>query len=94
MPDVFIWMIRGEKRLAYARVPAHEILHSTTCPEASGKYCGKTQTVFLKVQLTPYISVAGESVISKPGLVQHLVNACKSIDRLRILLFMMVSVFF
>uniref|UniRef100_A0A8C6YC48 Myoferlin n=1 Tax=Naja naja TaxID=35670 RepID=A0A8C6YC48_NAJNA len=48
MPDVFIWMIRGEKRLAYARVPAHEILHSTTCPEASGKYCGKTQTVFLK----------------------------------------------
>uniref|UniRef100_A0A670ZC91 Myoferlin n=1 Tax=Pseudonaja textilis TaxID=8673 RepID=A0A670ZC91_PSETE len=47
MPDVFIWMIRGEKRLAYARVPAHEILHST-CPEASGKYCGKTQTIFLK----------------------------------------------
>ncbi|XP_007431826.1 myoferlin isoform X1 [Python bivittatus] len=48
MPDVFVWMIRGEKRLAYARVPAHEVLHSTTCPEASGKYCGKTQTIFLK----------------------------------------------
>lgn len=73
MPDVFIWMIRGEKRLAYARVPAHEILHSTVCPEASGKYCGKTQTIFLKVMLTPCISVAGESVISKPGLVQYLV---------------------
>uniref|UniRef100_A0A663M9W2 Myoferlin n=1 Tax=Athene cunicularia TaxID=194338 RepID=A0A663M9W2_ATHCN len=48
MPDVIIWMIRGEKRLAYARVPAHQVLYSTTSPESSGKYCGKTQTVFLK----------------------------------------------
>ncbi|XP_048361816.1 myoferlin isoform X1 [Sphaerodactylus townsendi] len=48
MPDVIIWMIRGEKRLAYARIPAHEVLYSTTSAGASGKYCGKTQTVFLK----------------------------------------------
>ncbi|KAM8805926.1 myoferlin [Eudromia elegans] len=48
MPDVIIWMIRGEKRLAYARVPAHQVLYSTASPESSGKYCGKTQTVFLK----------------------------------------------
>uniref|UniRef100_A0A8C2U8A5 Myoferlin n=1 Tax=Coturnix japonica TaxID=93934 RepID=A0A8C2U8A5_COTJA len=48
MPDVIIWMIRGEKRLAYARVPAHQVLYSTTSPESSGKYCGKTQTIFLK----------------------------------------------
>uniref|UniRef100_A0A8B9P4B0 Myoferlin n=1 Tax=Apteryx owenii TaxID=8824 RepID=A0A8B9P4B0_APTOW len=48
MPDVIIWMIRGEKRLAYARVPAHQVLYSTTSPESSGKYCGRTQTIFLK----------------------------------------------
>uniref|UniRef100_A0A6I8NEY4 Myoferlin n=1 Tax=Ornithorhynchus anatinus TaxID=9258 RepID=A0A6I8NEY4_ORNAN len=48
MPDVIIWMIRGEKRLAYARIPAHQVLYSNTSKDASGKYCGKTQTVFLK----------------------------------------------
>uniref|UniRef100_A0A7M4FG79 Myoferlin n=1 Tax=Crocodylus porosus TaxID=8502 RepID=A0A7M4FG79_CROPO len=48
MPDVIIWMIRGEKRLAYARIPAHQVLYSTTSPESSGKHCGKTQTIFLK----------------------------------------------
>uniref|UniRef100_A0A674K3L5 Myoferlin n=1 Tax=Terrapene triunguis TaxID=2587831 RepID=A0A674K3L5_9SAUR len=48
IPDVIIWMIRGEKRLAYARIPAHQVLYSTTSAEASGKYCGKTQTIFLK----------------------------------------------
>ncbi|KAM6184050.1 myoferlin isoform 2-T2 [Erethizon dorsatum] len=48
MPDVIIWMIRGEKRLAYARVPAHQVLYSTSGEKASGKYCGKTQTIFLK----------------------------------------------
>uniref|UniRef100_A0A8C0E5L1 Myoferlin n=1 Tax=Balaenoptera musculus TaxID=9771 RepID=A0A8C0E5L1_BALMU len=48
MPDIIIWMIRGEKRLAYARIPAHQVLYSTSGDNASGKYCGKTQTIFLK----------------------------------------------
>ncbi|XP_058154766.1 myoferlin isoform X2 [Dasypus novemcinctus] len=48
MPDIIIWMIRGEKRLAYARIPAHQVLFSTSGENASGKYCGKTQTIFLK----------------------------------------------
>ena len=51
MPDIIIWMIRGEKRLAYARIPAHQVLYSTSGGDASGKYCGKTQTIFLKVWL-------------------------------------------
>ncbi|XP_040848382.1 myoferlin isoform X1 [Ochotona curzoniae] len=48
MPDIIIWMIRGEKRLAYARIPAHRVLYSTSGEKASGKYCGKTQTILLK----------------------------------------------
>ncbi|TSK22735.1 Myoferlin [Bagarius yarrelli] len=48
MPDIIIWMLRGEKRMAYARIPVNEVLFSTHSEEASGKFCGKTQTIFMK----------------------------------------------
>ncbi|KAM9837553.1 myoferlin-like [Aulostomus maculatus] len=48
IPDVIIWMLRGEKRVAYSRIPAHQILFSTYSEQACGQYCGKTQTVFLQ----------------------------------------------
>ncbi|KAF1375699.1 hypothetical protein PFLUV_G00222910 [Perca fluviatilis] len=48
MPDVIIWMLRGEKRVAYARVPANEILYSIFSEEAHGKHCGRTQTIFMQ----------------------------------------------
>ncbi|XP_037547290.1 myoferlin [Nematolebias whitei] len=48
IPDVIIWMLRGEKRVAYSRIPAHKILFSTHSEQACGQHCGKTQTVFLK----------------------------------------------
>ncbi|KAM9424835.1 myoferlin-like isoform 2-T2 [Pholidichthys leucotaenia] len=48
MPDVIIWMLRGEKRVAYSRIPAHQILYSTYSDQACGQHCGKTQTVFLQ----------------------------------------------
>uniref|UniRef100_A0A8D0ALZ8 Myoferlin n=1 Tax=Sander lucioperca TaxID=283035 RepID=A0A8D0ALZ8_SANLU len=48
MPDVIIWMLRGEKRVAYARVPANEILYSNFSEEARGKHCGRTQTIFMQ----------------------------------------------
>ncbi|KAM4034388.1 LOW QUALITY PROTEIN: myoferlin [Anomaloglossus baeobatrachus] len=48
MPDVIIWMIRAEKRLAYARVPAHQVLFSSVSEGACGKYCGKKQTIYLQ----------------------------------------------
>ncbi|XP_058476456.1 myoferlin-like [Solea solea] len=48
MPDVIIWMLRGEKRVAYSRIPAHQILFSTYGEQACGRHCGKTQTIFLQ----------------------------------------------
>lgn len=50
MPDVFIWMISNNKRVAYARVPAKNILYSPA-KEQRGKDCGKIKTHFLKVSL-------------------------------------------
>uniref|UniRef100_A0A672H365 Myoferlin like n=1 Tax=Salarias fasciatus TaxID=181472 RepID=A0A672H365_SALFA len=48
VPDVIIWMLRGEKRVAYARVPANQILYSNFSEQACGKHCGKTQTIFMQ----------------------------------------------
>lgn len=42
-------MLQGDKRVAYQRVPAHEILFSRRGPNYCGKNCGKLQTIFLKV---------------------------------------------
>lgn len=48
MPDVIIWMLRGTKRVAFARVPAHQIMYSNFSEQARGKYCGRTQTIFMQ----------------------------------------------
>uniref|UniRef100_A0A3P8V2F0 Myoferlin n=1 Tax=Cynoglossus semilaevis TaxID=244447 RepID=A0A3P8V2F0_CYNSE len=48
MPDVIIWMLRREKRVAFARIPAHQVLYSSYNEQACGQHCGKTQTVFLQ----------------------------------------------
>ncbi|KAG7216326.1 hypothetical protein INR49_021730 [Caranx melampygus] len=48
MPDVVIWMLRREKRVAYARVPANQILYSNLSEQACGKHCGKIQTIFMQ----------------------------------------------
>uniref|UniRef100_A0A8C4XTU6 Dysferlin n=1 Tax=Falco tinnunculus TaxID=100819 RepID=A0A8C4XTU6_FALTI len=48
LPDIVIWMLQGDKRVAYARVPAHEVLFSRNISSCCGKNCGKLQTIFLK----------------------------------------------
>ncbi|KAM6923228.1 myoferlin [Lycodopsis pacificus] len=48
MPDVIIWMLRGEKRVAFARVPANQILFSNFSEQARGIHCGRTQTIFMQ----------------------------------------------
>ncbi|KAJ7375522.1 hypothetical protein OS493_040671, partial [Desmophyllum pertusum] len=47
MPDVILWMISGNKRVAYCRIPAHRLLFSET-KEACGKFCGKPIELLLK----------------------------------------------
>ncbi|XP_033757648.1 myoferlin-like isoform X3 [Pecten maximus] len=48
MPDVIVWMISGEKRIAYHRIPANEILYSTD-PNYVGRNCGKLQSISLQL---------------------------------------------
>ncbi|KAB1256675.1 Fer-1-like protein 5 [Camelus dromedarius] len=48
LPDVMIWLISQEQRVAYAQVPAHSILFSPTGALHCGRFCGKTQTLFLQ----------------------------------------------
>ncbi|XP_014647127.1 PREDICTED: fer-1-like protein 5 [Ceratotherium simum simum] len=48
LPDVTIWLMSKEQRVAYAQVPAHSILFSRTGAPHSGSFCGKTQTLLLQ----------------------------------------------
>ncbi|XP_067833416.1 fer-1-like protein 6 [Heptranchias perlo] len=48
IPDVFIWMLSGNKRIAYVRIPAKDILYSEKEDE-KGKDCGKIKSLFLKL---------------------------------------------
>lgn len=49
IPDVTIWLMAKEQRVAYALVPAHAVLFSPTGPLHCGKFCGKIQTLLLQV---------------------------------------------
>lgn len=49
MPDVILWMICDNKRVAYCRVPAHHVLFSAENEAACGKFCGKTIELRFKV---------------------------------------------
>lgn len=62
MPDVIIWMISGEKRIAYYRMPAHQLLFSET-EVACGKFCGKTIELQLK-----YPGKKGQDVKDHPQI--------------------------
>ena len=46
LPDVFIWMIAGSKRVAYARFPAERMIYSEEVTER-GPLCGQKIDVFL-----------------------------------------------
>ncbi|XP_058050634.1 myoferlin-like [Ahaetulla prasina] len=48
IPDVVIWMLWGDQRVAYARVKSQSIMFSKDGPYAKGSLCGKTHTLSLK----------------------------------------------
>ncbi|CAK6967621.1 fer-1-like protein 6, partial [Scomber scombrus] len=47
VPDMFVWLLSNNKRVAYARVRARDLLFSSN-QEAKGILCGKKITLFLK----------------------------------------------
>ncbi|XP_029447857.1 fer-1-like protein 6 [Rhinatrema bivittatum] len=61
IPDVFIWLLSNNKKVAYARIPAKDVLYSQVLEE-KGKHCGKVQTLFFKL---PGKRTAGWNVQAK-----------------------------
>ncbi|XP_051578112.1 dysferlin-like isoform X3 [Myxocyprinus asiaticus] len=45
LPDIIVWMLQGDRRVAYHRIPAHQVLFSQGY---CGKHCCQLQTVFMK----------------------------------------------
>ena len=49
---MILWMISGDKRIAYDRIPAHDLMYlNSQNKDACGKFCGKTIELSLKVTL-------------------------------------------
>ena len=48
IPDVIVWMLAGNKRVAVKRIPSNELMYSPIA-KARGKYCGKLQVINLTV---------------------------------------------
>uniref|UniRef100_A0A8D3BNE6 Fer-1 like family member 4 n=1 Tax=Scophthalmus maximus TaxID=52904 RepID=A0A8D3BNE6_SCOMX len=48
IPDAFLWLLSGSKRLAYVRIPAHSIFFSLV-EEQKGRDCGQVTTLYMKV---------------------------------------------
>ncbi|XP_041663567.1 fer-1-like protein 6 [Cheilinus undulatus] len=61
VPDLFVWLLSNNKRIAYARVRARDLLYSSE-QEARGIHCGKIITLFLK---PPGKRVSGFTVQAK-----------------------------
>ncbi|TKC48923.1 hypothetical protein EI555_007072 [Monodon monoceros] len=64
IPDVFIWMMSNNKRIAYARVPSKDLLFSMV-EEELGKDCAKVKTLFLKLPGKRGFGSAGWTVQAK-----------------------------
>ncbi|KFQ33868.1 Dysferlin, partial [Mesitornis unicolor] len=49
VPNVLLWLLRGDRRVACAHIPATDIMFSRSGPSACGWLCGRIQTLFLTV---------------------------------------------
>lgn len=50
MPDIFLWLISANRRVAYRRFKPYELMYSENRQER-GVHCGKVQSFFLKVRV-------------------------------------------
>ncbi|XP_033931919.1 otoferlin isoform X3 [Pseudochaenichthys georgianus] len=64
IPDVFVWMMSNNKRIAYSRIPSKDILYSIV-DEETGKDCCKVKGVFLKLPGKKGFGPAGWTVQAK-----------------------------
>ena len=48
VPDVIIWMLSGQKRVAYYRIPSHQVMYSAS-EKTRGSLYGKILNIMLKV---------------------------------------------
>ncbi|XP_069175829.1 otoferlin isoform X3 [Procambarus clarkii] len=86
LPDVFVWMISGGKRVAYQRLPARHLLFSPV-QEEKGRHCGITQTLFLKLPGRKSSGPGGWAIQAKLqvhmwlGLMKHKKNLVPGIPK-------------
>ncbi|CAL1540078.1 unnamed protein product [Lymnaea stagnalis] len=64
LPDVFIWMVSNNKRIAYQRIPARQIIYSIV-DEERGRDCGKPITLLLRLPGKRAMGSAGWTIQTK-----------------------------
>ncbi|RUS83182.1 hypothetical protein EGW08_009039, partial [Elysia chlorotica] len=67
LPDVFIWMVSNNKRIAYQRIPARHLIYSIV-DEERGKDCGKPITLLLRLPGKKAMGSAGWTIQTKLNL--------------------------
>lgn len=78
LPDVLVWMLSGRRRVAWARIPAQDVLFSVV-EEERGRDCGKIQSLLLSVRGVGCWRLEwGESSRAGAGERGHRVEACGS----------------
>ncbi|GAB1285850.1 Fer-1-like protein 4 [Apodemus speciosus] len=67
LPDVLVWMFSGQRRVAYVRVPAQDVLFSVV-EEERGRDCGKIQTLLLTLVSLYSPGCPGTHSVDQAGL--------------------------
>ncbi|XP_013379026.1 otoferlin isoform X3 [Lingula anatina] len=64
LPDIFVWMLCGQKRIAYQRISSRDVIHSMV-DEERGNLCGKVVTLYLKLPGKRATGASGWSIQCK-----------------------------
>ncbi|XP_059174098.1 otoferlin-like isoform X2 [Physella acuta] len=86
LPDIFIWMLSHNKRIAYQRIPARQVIYSIV-DEERGKDCGKPLTLLLRLPGKRAMGSAGWTIQTKLqvflwlGLSKHKKDFLKGLPR-------------